>query len=278
MPSPLFYEHFTILKDPRVKRAQHHNFLEVLLIALLAVLCHAEGWEDMKQFGEARITWLRERLGLTLENGIPCGDTFRRIFNAIDPVALRECFTRWVEAIRTHTDGEVIALDGKTIRHSFDTALGQKALHVVRAWATEQRLILGAVPVDDKSNEIPALTTLLSLLDVRGAIVTADAMHCQKRTTEQVVQQEGDYILAVKDNQPRLLEDITNRFEYLDSNPESGDLWQSEAPGRSTSSDITNDYGHGREEERSVTVLTLADKDPDWLGACPRITCGLRLY
>src|SRR5574337_884558 len=167
-----FKKHFGGLKDPRVDRTKLHQLLEIIVIALCAVLCGAEGWEDLEAFGRAKETWLKEHLGLELAHGIPSEDTFRRVFNRLDPEAFGQCLVAWLREWCELAEGEVIALDGKTLRHSFDTATGPAALHLVSAWATEQGLTLGEVKVDAKSNEITALPRLLRLLDLAGCIVT----------------------------------------------------------------------------------------------------------
>src|SRR5581483_5249459 len=197
MPVPAFVRHFADLPDPRINRCKRHALLDILVIAFLAVLCGAEGWEEIQQFGHAKRRWLKQRLGLTLSNGIPTDDTFRRLFARLDPTAFERCFRAWVQTLRQKSAGEVISLDGQCLRHSFDTAFGQNPLCLVRAWASERRLVLGTLPVEATSNEIPAVTALLELLDVRGCLVTADALHTQKENAAQIVAQEGDYLLAL---------------------------------------------------------------------------------
>ena len=177
MPASLSWlEPFAALPDPRVERTKRRHLLDILAIALCAVLCGAEGWEDMSAFGQAKAAWLKERLGLALPEGIACPDTFRRLFARLDPEAFRECFVSWAQAIKEHTGGQVIALDGKTLKHSFDTATGQSALHVVSAWASASGLVLGQMKVAHKSNacalarnEITAIPALLELLDIPRA-------------------------------------------------------------------------------------------------------------
>jgi len=197
---------FADLPDPRVERTRWHSLVDLLVIALCAMICGADSFNDFEDWGQAKEAWLRERLALP--HGIPSHDPFNRVFSQLDPEAFTACFLRWVEALREPTQGEIIALDGKTLRHSFDTAGGRGALHVVSAWAATNRLVLGQVKVDDKSNEITALPALLSLLDVQGCIVTMDAMGCQKEIARQIVAQGGDYVLALKANQPSLSQDV----------------------------------------------------------------------
>lgn len=152
--SATFVRHFAALKDPRVERTRRHPLLSLLVIALCAVVCGAEGWEDMEAFAKAKEDWLRERLGLALPHGIPHHDTFRRVFARLDPEHFRQCFIAWTAALQEQTQGQVVACDGKALRHSFDTALGQEAIHMVSAWAAASRLVLGQLKVDAKTNEI----------------------------------------------------------------------------------------------------------------------------
>ena len=197
MSSPLsLADAFADLPDPRVERTRCHPLPELLVIALCATLCGADGFTDIEDWGHAKEAWLRERL--VLRHGIPSHDTFSRVFSRLDPEAFTACFLRWVDALREPTQSEIMALGGKTLRHSFDTAGGRGAIHVVSAWAAANRLVLGQVKVDDKSNEITALPALLSLLDVRGCIVTIDAMGCQREIAQQIRAQGGDYVLALK--------------------------------------------------------------------------------
>jgi hypothetical protein len=225
MPVPAFLEHFAALPDPRINRCKRHALLDILIIAFLAVLCGAEGWEEMQQFGQAKRRWLKQRLGLTLAYGIPTDDTFRRVFTRLDPSAFERCFRAWVATLQEKTQGEIISLDGQLLRHSFDRAFGQSPICLVRAWASERRLVLGSLPVEVGSNEIPAVTALLSLLDVRGCLVTADALHCQKPTAAQIIAQEGDYLLCLKDNQPHLLADVAALFARLQETPGNRRDW-----------------------------------------------------
>ena len=264
MVSSGFWEHFADLPDPRVKRRRRHSLFDVLVIAFLCVLCGGEGWEDMRRFGLAKKEWLTSRLGLSLAGGIPSDDTFRRIFTYLDPEAFGRAFRSWVETLKQATQGEVIALDGKRLRHSFDTACSQPAMHLVRAWAVDQRLLLGAARVGEGTNEIPTVAALLSLLDVRGAIVTADAMHCQRSTAAQIIDQGGDYVLAVKQNQGDLLSDVEACFTHLSRHAAAPKEWKEAAPGRSFSRSSQSDYGHARSEKRTAQAFTLAAQDPDW--------------
>ncbi|HTH47219.1 MAG TPA: ISAs1 family transposase [Candidatus Limnocylindria bacterium] len=208
--------HFADLEDPRIDRTRRHELLDIVVIAVCAVICGAEGWVDIADYGVAKQVWLRTFL--RLPQGIPSHDTFRRVFCLLDPAAFVTCFQSWIEALSAGLGLKRIAIDGKTVRRSFDRATGKAALHLVSAWATEQHLVLGQVAVDTKSNEITAIPRLLELLDVSGAIVTLDAMGCQKEIAAQIRAGGGDYVLSVKDNQPHLFDDIQGCFaRALDS-------------------------------------------------------------
>lgn len=209
-----FIEHFSILPDLRVDRTKKHNLIDILFIGVCTMICGGEGFTDMEDFAETKEEWLRKHI--ELPGGIPSHDTFRRVFSTMDPDAFLACFMAWSESLHTATKGEVIALDGKAIRHSFDTASGQPALHIISAWASESGLALGHVKVDDKSNEITALPKLLEMLDIRDRTVTMDAMGCQKELAEQIVDKGGDYVLCVKGNQGSLHEDVKRFFDECD--------------------------------------------------------------
>ena len=264
MSGSVFREHFASLPDPRVPRCRRHELIEILAIALLTLLCGGRGWEDMQAFAQAKQDWLAQRLGITLPGGIPTDDTFRRVFGAIDPEAFECCFRAWVQTMCQTVRAKSIPLDGKVLRHSFDTATGKNAVHLVRAWASELRLVLGTVAVDDKSNEIPAVRQLLPLLDLRGALVTADAAHCQRETVAQIRRGGGDYLLSLKANQPHLLEDTIACFEQTDHAAWAPREWVEAASGRAYETCTEHDKDHGRLETRRVCMLRLAENDPDW--------------
>lgn len=210
-------EHFCDLPDPRVKRTRKHLLIDILVIALCAVIAGAEDFVSIAAFGRINEPWFRERLGLALSNGIPSHDTFTRVFAHLDPKAFEEAFQAWVASLpayQTLKPGEVVGIDGKTLRHSFDTLSGQAPLHLVSAWATSARLSLGMVRTSEKSNEITAIPELLKLLDIAGCLVSIDAMGCQKEIARQIVEQGGDYVLAVKDNQPALHQAVQLFFDH----------------------------------------------------------------
>lgn len=209
-------EHFGTLEDPRVGYLVEHKLLDILMVAICAVICGAETWKDMELFGNERLEWLRQFMDL--ENGIPSHDTFGRVFARLAPGEFQGCFMGWVKAVFQVTKGQVVAVDGKSARRSHDLTHGKEAIHVVSAWATENHLVLGQQTVQAKSNEITAIPELLRLLDINGCIITIDAMGCQTEIAEQIIAQKADYVLAVKDNQPHLHEDIELFFRLAQQN------------------------------------------------------------
>ena len=240
--------HFGGLPDPRVERTRQHRRIDILTIGLCAVLCGGEGWTDMATFGRAREGW--RRTFLALPGGIPSHDTFGRVFAALDPDAFGAAFAAWVQAVAPQTAGQVVAIDGKTLRRSHDRANGRAALHLVSAWADASGLVLGQVAVEDKANEIVAIPALLQLLDIRGCTVTIDAMGCQAAIARQIVAQGGDYVLALKDNHPTLHDDVRAAFAEARATAFAG-----LAP-RHHSAAKTVDKDHGRLEIRRAWVIT----------------------
>lgn len=206
----LFAPFFANLTDPRLERTRRHALLDIIILAVCATLGNADGWADIERFGKAKLDFFRTFL--ELPNGIPSHDTFGRVFARLDPAVLMACIQQWLDALGAAVAGEVVAIDGKTLRGSFDTAAGKNPLHLVSAWACTARLTLGQVAVDAKSNEITAIPLLLKLLDLKGCIVTIDAMGCQKDIAEGIRAQEADYVLAVKDNQPSLHQAVHEAF------------------------------------------------------------------
>jgi predicted transposase YbfD/YdcC len=234
-------EHFGDIKDPRVERTKKHQLTDILVIAILAIIAGAQGWEDIENYGISKQTWLEEFL--VLSNGIPSDDTFRRVFEFIDPEALNRCFLQWVETLVGSMGGEIIPIDGKTIRGSYDRNQGQSALHVISAWASEQRLVLAQVKVEDKSNEITAIPALLELLEITGAIITIDAMGTQTEIAKQIVAKKADYVLALKANHPTLYSQVEQWFETAVAN---------NFRGVDVSYDKRIEKGHYRREIREV--------------------------
>lgn len=232
------------LEDPRNGNARLHDLHELLMIALCCVLCGGQGAVDMALFAKAKEPFLRSFLRLA--NGLPSHDTFSRLFRELDPEQFRAAFQRFMAEFSIECKG-VVAIDGKVARRSFDTASGKSALHMVSAWGVEQRLVLGQIATDAKSNEITAVPRLLRMLSLKGAIVTADALNCQRAIAAQIVQQQGDYALALKGNQERLHEDVV----VLLNDPE--------APQTTMPPEV--EAGHGRIETRTATVST----EVEWL-------------
>jgi len=190
--------HLLQLPDPRLQRRRRHELMDVLMLAVTAMLCGAENFVHMAQFGKAKEAWLRTFLALP--NGIPSHDTFRRVFLLLAPEPFAVMFQSWTQTLRQAVGAEVVALDGKTVRRSFDAAKGQSAIHLVSAWASANRLVLGQIKVADKSNEITAVPALLRALELAGCIVTVDALNCQKQIAKEIVEADADYVLALKGN------------------------------------------------------------------------------
>lgn len=203
--------HFRSVKDPRDDNIQH-KLLDMIFIAICAIICGADNWVEVEIFGQRKQAWLRQYL--ELPNGIPSHDTFGRLFARIDPEAFQRGFLGWTQAIQELTQGQVIALDGKQLRGSHDQGREKPAIYMVSAWASANHLVLGQRKVDEKSNEITAIPKLLELLDIRGCIVTIDAIGTQTQMAKQIIEQGGDYLLAVKENQGRLYQDLVALFSY----------------------------------------------------------------
>ena len=241
-------EHFALLEDPRAEHLTDHKLIDIIMIAICAVICGAETWTDIELFGNERFDWLRQFL--ELENGVPSHDTFGRVFAGIDAEQFQVCFASWVQAVFHATKGQVIAVDGKQARRSHDRANGKHAIHVISAWATANHLVLGQRKVDEKSNEITAIPELLRLLDVSGCIVTIDAMGCQTEIAEQIIDQEADYVLTVKENQGHLYEDIDLFFQLAHQN---------DFQKVNYTFDRTVNKGHGRIEPRQCWAISGED-------------------
>ena len=239
-------EYFSDIQDPRHDRTRLHKLMDILVIALCAVICKADGWEDVASFGKAKEAWFKKFL--ELPNGIPSHDTFNRVFARLNSKQFETCFIRWVEATCKIVARQVVAIDGKLPRGSRDGTLGKGAIDVVSAWATENGLVLGQVKVDEKSNEITAIPELLSALEISGCTVTIDAMGCQTEIARQIVKANcADYVLALKDNQGRLYEDVVLLFADLEDSQE-------------TAYDFdyvkTKDQEHGRVETRECWTIS----------------------
>jgi predicted transposase YbfD/YdcC len=239
-------EHFSQMQDPRHERTRIHKLSEVLVIAICAIICNADSWEDVEAYGNAKLEWLKTFLDL--EYGIPSHDTFNRVFARLDAKQFEVCFISWISAAARITAGQVVAFDGKLPRGSRDGALGKGAIDMVSAWATENQIALGQVKVDDKSNEITALPELLSMLELSGCIVTIDAIGCQTEIVKQiVVEKEADYAIALKENQGHLYEDVALLF---------ADLEKSHYTAYRFDYAETFSEGHGRSERRECWTIS----------------------
>ncbi len=217
-PSPLvsYATYFAEIEDPRVERIRRHELLDIIVIAICAVISGADDWVDVEAWGNAKLDWLR-RQGLALPHGIPSHDTFGDVFGRMQPEQFETSFLGWVQAVMGATGGTVVAIDGKTLRRSHDRRLGKKAIHLVSAWASANHLLLGQVKVDEKSNEITAIPALLAMLTLGGAIVTIDALGTQTVIARAIINQGADYVLAVKENQGHLYEDVVATFQEAEA-------------------------------------------------------------
>lgn len=232
---------FDALEDPRMERTKLHSLSDILFITICAVLCGADGWTEVQLFGESRLTWLKTFLDLP--NGIPSHDTFGRVFSRLKPDQLERCFMKWAAALAEASGGRLIAIDGKTIRRSFDKADSRAAIHMVSAWCETNRVVLGQLATDEKSNEIKAIPRLLEMLDLHDSVVTIDAMGCQKAIAKQIAEQGGHYILAVKENQAGLHTVMKEMFDELTTRG---------IPGSRHQFHEETDAGHGRIETRRI--------------------------
>lgn len=243
------YKHFAKVTDPRVNRGANYSLTEMIFLTLCASIAGADSWADVERFGKAKLDWLRKFI--PLEKGIPSHDTLGRVFARLDSVEFYAALQSWTNEIAGCLAGQTVAMDGKTLRGSFDSASAKSSLHSVSAWACGMRLCLGLTSVDSKSNEIPAVQELISLLDLQGAIVTADAMHCQKETAKALVAKGADYLLMVKGNQPTL------QTELQEAIVEAFDLDRA-----SIKRHHKSEINHGRNEFREVIVLPCPKDSP----------------
>ena len=196
-------DYFSDVTDPRVERTKLHKLEDILAIAICATICGADGWTEMAFFGECKQKWLKTFLELT--NGIPSDDTFRRVISMLRPEEFEACFQRWTKAL-SNNHSDIIAIDGKTLRRSHDNANGKAAVHIVSAWACENKMVFGQVATDEKSNEITAIPKLLEMLVLDGSVVTIDAMGCQKKIAKKIKESNADYIFSIKGNHSTLHE------------------------------------------------------------------------
>lgn len=251
--SASFQQHFQDLQDPRVERTRRHPLINVVFIAVCGVLSGANSFAGIHEFAIDRRSWFARYLDLT--NGIPSEDTLGRVLARLDPAAFEKCLMSWIQAVQEVTEDRVVAIDGKTLRGSSDHERDRVAIHMVSAWAAENRLSLGQVVVPEKSNEITAIPELLRVLDISGALVTIDAMGCQREIADRIREGEGDYVLAVKQNQPKLYEQVEGAIsEALEGETEDLDEHQ------------TTEKGHGRHETRTYAIVAAPESvDPEGL-------------
>jgi len=244
-------DHFTGLTDPR-RREVTYPLINIVTIAICAVICGADDFVAIAKFGRAKRKWLSRFLDLT--NGIPSHDRFNAVLAAIKPAEFEACLLSWITALHEITEGELVAIDGKTLRRSFDAASSKSAIHMVSAWATANHISLGQVVVDEKSNEITAIPKLLKMLEIKGSLVTIDAMGCQTEIAETIIDADADYVLAVKDNQKTLHKGIS--WFFLTKR-------EQEFARVRVSHHETHEKGHGREETRQYFVCAIPCDLPD---------------
>lgn len=211
--SAALMDHFGELEDPRIDRHKEHKLIDLLVIAICAILCGANDWVAVETFGKAKQEWFQQFL--ELPHGIPSHDTFGRVFALLAPEQLQAGFLSWIQAVAQVTNGQVVAIDGKTLRRSYDRRSARAAIHMVSAWATHNRVVLGQLKTEEKSNEITAIPALLKMLDLQGCIVTIDAMGCQKAIAQQIVEQGADYVLALKPNQGHCYAAVEQWFQTV---------------------------------------------------------------
>jgi predicted transposase YbfD/YdcC len=246
-----FISHFNIIRDPRIDRTKRHPLNAIVFTAICAVVSGAEHWTEVEQFAKEKQDWLSQYVDFP--HGIPSHDTYGRFFAVLNPKEFDKSFLSWVQSIHKKSQGEVIALDGKTLRRSHDRTNAKEALHLVHAWASENHMLLGQVATDTKSNEITAIPKLLKMLDVKGCIVTIDAMGCQKKIAKQITDQGGDYVFSLKGNQETIHDEV-NLY------------WQDEQLKEEADHYETVEKGHGRIEKRTYSITS----DTNWMEVKPK--------
>ena len=234
-------EHFSTVRDPRVNRTKKHLLIEIIVMSIVGTLCGADDWDDVVMICEGKENWLRTFL--KIEHGIPCTDTFQRVFARISPQQFEASFVSWTQMVAEICSGEIIAIDGKRLRRSHDNSNGKSAIHMVSAWAHDARLVLGQVKVDEKSNEITAIPQLLDVLDIAGCIVTIDAMGCQTAIANKIITKNGDYLFGLKGNQGSTLEAVKQHFD-------------TQQIIEMANTKTTVDGDHGRIEERTYKICS----------------------
>ena len=243
-PTALIEYHFSQIKDPRASHRIDHLLMDIIVITLCATICGANDWEAVAEYGRTKEQWLKGFL--PLPNGIPSHDTFSRLFARLNPEQLQSCFIQWMQAVHDLSDGELLNVDGKTLRGAREAGNNRSFIHMVSVWSATNRLVLGQRKVDEKSNEITAIPELLNLLDIKGCLVTIDAMGCQTEIAQRIIEQEADYALALKGNQGNLYEDVRQLFEFA---------VQQERKSSPEQFYSTREKGHGGIEIRRYRVM-----------------------
>ncbi|MEG4574159.1 ISAs1 family transposase [Microcoleus sp. N3A4] len=243
-----FLNHFETLTDPRIERSKEHLLIDIVAIAILAVISGADGWGAIELYGKTKYEWLKGFL--ELPNGIPSHDTFSRVFARLEPKQFQECFLSWVNSITKKLELEVIAIDGKTMKQSYDRNQNQKPLDIVSAWSSSHQLVLGQKKVNKKSNEVTAIPALLEMLEIAGSIITIDALGCQKEIAALIIKKKGDYLLALKGNQKLLHKDVKDWFELAR---------KEKFAGREHSYYQQIEGGHHRVEKRQIWTVAVSE-------------------
>lgn len=257
-PAAIVSQTFENVTDPRAERGCNHDLLEMIFLTLTATICGANGWADVERFAKAKLSWFRRYV--KLERGVPSHDTLGRVFSRLDTGEFLTAMHAWIDQFAGALRDKGIAIDGKVLRGSFDRSASQSPLHTITAFATETRLCLRQMSVDDKSNEIPAVPVLLSLMEIEGAVVTLDAMHCQKETAKAIADAKADYVLTVKGNQEKLYRKLGDLFaSYGESDYKIAGLKRH----------VTVEKSHGRQERREYYVIEVPDDEilHDWAEA-----------
>src|ERR1700736_1493238 len=247
---------FSIIKDFRVTGRCDHRLIDIIILSICAVICGADSWIDIEEFGHSRIEWLKNFL--KLPNGIPSHDTIGRVFSLINPVKFEKCFLEWVKQVFNRTGGEIIPIDGKTLRRSYDKKSGRSAIHMISAWSERNKIVLGQIKTNEKSNEITAIPQLLELLSINDCIITIDAMGCQKSICEKIISSGGDYVISIKENQPLFLNEIIEHIEEsIEKRSKNIDFYE------------TSETDHGRKEIRRYYIsddVESIECSSDWDG------------
>lgn len=263
MSASTFIDCFSTIKDPRVTGRTDYPVLEIIFLCISSILCGMDGWEDIEDFGHSKLEWLRRFF--PFENGIPRHDTIARVISRLSPSGLQSCFVEWVQSISNLTEGEVVAIDGKRARRSYDKRSNKSAIHMVSAWACNNGIVLGQKKTEDKSNEITAIPKLLEVLEIKGCIVTIDAMGTQKDIAKAIKEKEADYVLALKGNHGELNEMVEDLFS---------EGFKNDFKNLKVTVNTEVDKGHGRIEKRTCYALEV----PKYLDSFRQEWAGLKTF